>query len=149
MNVVLLEKLPNLGEIGQVVKVKSGYARNYLLPFGKASVATAENLAQIEKDAEQLRLKAEQALQNAQQLAEQLKQSSVAIVAAASEEGKLYGSVTNRDIVNSLNTAGMQVDRSQINLDDGPIRTLGKHPVRAILHPDVNIVFDISVTKQK
>ena len=145
MNVILLEKLPNLGDIGDVVKVKAGFARNYLLPQGKARVASSENLQQIAEQKQVLQQKAIEQHQLAQNLAEQIKQSNLTIKAAAGEEGKLFGSIGNRDITQALNDLGINVERRQIILDEGALRYVGKHQVRAILHTDVQTTFDVIV----
>lgn len=145
MDVILLEKIDNLGGIGDKVKVKPGYGRNYLLPQGKACVATAENVAKLEARRAELENKATQGLSVAQERAEKLKDVSIRLSAKVGAEGKLFGSVGTIDIAQGCEEAGFHVERSEVRLPDGPIRVAGEHQVELHLHTDVNVPLQVTV----
>ncbi len=146
MEVILLEKVKNLGALGSRVKVKPGYARNYLIPQGKASPATPQNLAAFEaRRAELERIEAEQ-LAAARTHGETLAALHTIVVRQrAGAEGRLFGSVGPQDIATALGIAGITVDRSQVRLPNGPLRTTGDHDVEIHLHSEVNAPLVVSV----
>ncbi len=138
MEVILLEKIGKLGDIGEVANVKAGYGRNYLIPQGKAVFATKENVAEFETRRADLEAAAAAKLNEAQNRAEKLAEiASVTITAVAGEEGKLFGSVGTREIEEAVNAAGGDIVKSEINLPEGAIRSLGEFPVELQLHTDV------------
>ena len=145
MEVILLEKVDNLGGIGDKVKVKPGYGRNYLLPQGKACAATTENLAKLEARRAELEKKAEGELSLAQERAEKLKDISIRLSAKVGAEGKLFGSIGTVDIAQACEEAGVHVERSEVRLPDGPIRVAGEHQVELHLHTDVNVPLQVTV----
>jgi len=146
MEVILLERVAKLGQIGDVVRVKDGFARNFLLPKGKALRATKDNKAKFETmkvdlEARNLELKGE-----AHKVGEKLDGKSFVVLRQASEAGQLYGSVSARDLVSILGTGGFTIDRSQIAIH-APIKTLGLHKVPVVLHPEVEITVTINVAR--
>jgi large subunit ribosomal protein L9 len=144
MDVILLERIERLGQMGDVVKVKPGFARNYLLPQKKALRATKENREYFEKQRAQLEAQNLTRRQDAEQVATKLDGVSVVIIRQAGEFGQLYGSVTTRDIATAITGAGFTVDRRQILLDV-PIKTLGLHKTRVALHPEVTVAVTLNV----
>lgn len=144
MDVILLERIERLGQMGDVVKVKPGFARNYLLPQKKALRATKENREYFEKQRAQLEAQNLHHRQDAEKVAEKLDGQSVVIIRQAGEFGQLYGSVTTRDIAVAVTAAGFTVDRRQILLDV-PIKTLGLHKTRVALHPEVTVSVTLNV----
>jgi large subunit ribosomal protein L9 len=149
VEVILLEKIENLGNIGSVVKVKPGYGRNYLLPKGKATLATPENVAKFETIRADLERKANEALAAAQARAEQLAGLQINLSAKAGTEGKLFGSIGTIDIAEACTRAGVEVDRSEVRLPHGPIRVLGEHQVEIHLHSDVNVPLTVTVLPEE
>ena len=145
MQVILLEKVVNLGGLGDVVKVKDGYARNYLLPQGKATRATPEALAEFEKKRTALEQAQSQALSAAQEKGAKLEGLMVQISQKAGVDGRLFGSVTNVDIVDALKAQGFEVERSMIRLPQGPLKTVGDHDLTVALHTDVLVHIKVSV----
>jgi large subunit ribosomal protein L9 len=145
MQVILLEKVVNLGGLGDVVKVKDGYARNYLLPQGKATRATPESLAAFEKKRSALEQAQTQALSAAQEKGAKLEGLMVQITQKAGVDGRLFGSVTTYDIVEALKTQGFEVERSMIRLPQGPLKIVGDHEIAIALHTDVLVHIKISV----
>jgi large subunit ribosomal protein L9 len=145
MQVILLEKVVNLGGLGDVVKVKDGYARNYLLPQGKATRATPEALAEFEKKRTALEQTQSQALSAAQEKGAKLEGLMVQISQKAGVDGRLFGSVTNVDIVDALKAQGFEVERSMIRLPQGPLKTVGDHELTVALHTDVLVHIKVSV----
>jgi large subunit ribosomal protein L9 len=137
MQVILLEKLPNLGELGDVVKVRQGYARNYLIPHGKAKRATADNLAEFEKRRAELEKAQAEALAAAQERATAIDGFTVQITQKAGVDGKLFGSVTNSDISDALKAQGHDVSKAQIRMPEGPLKQVGEHELKVALHADV------------
>ena len=146
MEVILLQRIARLGDLGDKVAVKPGYGRNYLLPQKKAIAATAANLAAFEARREELERAADSVLFEAKQRAKALSELSIAIPVQAGEEGKLYGSVTVRDIAKAVNEAGVPIERAEIRLPEGPIRELGDHQVRLHLHPEVDLHLPLKIT---
>ena len=145
MQVILLEKVVNLGGLGDVVKVKDGYARNYLLPQGKAKRVTPESLAEFEKKRAELEKAQSETLMTAQEKGARLEGLMVQITQKAGVDGHLFGSVTNVDIVEALKTQGFEVERAMIRLPQGPLKTIGDHSVTVALHTDVLVNIKISV----
>ena len=144
MDVILLERIERLGQMGDVVKVKPGFARNYLLPQKKALRATKENREYFEKQRTQLEAQNLHQRQDAEKVAEKLDGLTAIIIRQAGEFGQLYGSVTTRDIAVAITGAGFTVDRRQIMLDV-PIKTLGLHKTRVGLHPEVTVTVTLNV----
>jgi large subunit ribosomal protein L9 len=145
MELILLEKVDNLGDIGDRVNVRPGYGRNFLLPQGKAATATAENIARFEKIRAELEAKAAAALQAAQARAEKLQGLEVTLPAKAGSEGKLFGSVGPVDIADACTRAGVEIEKSEVRLAEGPLRTLGEHEVGLHLHSDVDVTLTVQV----
>ena len=148
MEVILLQKVANLGNIGDKVKVKPGYARNFLLPQGKAIRASKDNLARFERDRAQLEAQNLKRREEAELVAERVFGLSVVIIRAAGESGGLYGSVTSRDIADACKANGLTVDRAQVLLEQ-PIKTTGITQVRVELHPEVVIQVGVNVARSQ
>jgi len=144
MQVILLEKVINLGQLGDVVKVKEGYARNFLIPKGKARRATDNAIKEFETRRGDLEKAQSDRLAAAQTLNEKLIGAKVRIPAKAGVDGRLFGSVTNFDIAEALSKQGFVVNKSQVRMPHGPLKAVGEHPVSIALHTDV--VADITVT---
>jgi large subunit ribosomal protein L9 len=145
MEVILLEKIANLGELGQVVKVKDGYARNYLIPHGKAKRATEENRKAFEARRAELEQAQAAALAKAQERAGKLDGLTLQITQKAGPDGRLFGSVTNYDIVEALKKQGLEVERAQIRMPQGPLKQVGDFPIQIALHTDVDVTITVSV----
>jgi large subunit ribosomal protein L9 len=146
MEVILMEKVANLGSLGDTVRVRAGYGRNYLIPQGKARPATAENVAYFEAQRAELERRAAEELAAAQRRAEQVNAQPVTIAANVGEEGKLFGSIGPQDIADALNAAGVEVGRHEVRMPDGPIRAVGEFSVSVHLHADVNATASVNVT---
>jgi large subunit ribosomal protein L9 len=146
MDVILLERIEKLGKIGDVVKVKTGFARNYLLPQKKALRATKANLAYFETQRERLEALNAERLKDASGEAGSLDGFTVTLVRQASETGQLYGSASARDIADALSAAERQVERRMVQLDQ-PIKVLGLHKVRVALHPEVVVTVTVNVAR--
>jgi large subunit ribosomal protein L9 len=146
MQVILLERIGRLGQMGDVVKVKDGYARNFLLPKGKAMRATKANMTQFEQQRSQLEAHNLELKREADAVGAKLKGKSFVALRQASDSGQLYGSVSTRDIADLVTEGGFTVMRSQILLDR-PIKTLGQHPVKVSLHPEVAVAVTINVAR--
>jgi large subunit ribosomal protein L9 len=144
MQVILLQKVANLGNIGDLVNVKSGYGRNFLLPKGKATVATTDNIAKFESRRAEFEKKAREELAAAQARGAKLTGFKVTVAAKAGTEGKLFGSVGTSDIAEACTRAGFKVERAEVDLAGGLIRNTGEHVVRLTLHSDV--IIDLTVT---
>jgi large subunit ribosomal protein L9 len=138
MNVILLERVPKLGQMGDVVKVKPGFARNFLLPQKKALRATKDNIAYFESQRVTLEAQNLERRKDAEAVAAKMGNLKVVLIRQASESLQLYGSVTSRDIADGANAAGVKIERGQIELDK-PIKTLGSHTIRVHLHPEVTV----------
>ena len=148
MEVVLLERIEKLGQMGDVVNVKNGFARNFLLPQGKALRATRENLKQFEEQRAQLEARNLELKKEAEDVAGRLNDQSFVIIRSASEAGNLFGSVTARDIAEASTAGGFSMDRRQIALDK-PVKELGLHPIRIVLHPEVDATIKINVARSE
>ena len=149
MEVILLEKIANLGDIGDRVKVKPGFGRNFLLPGGKATLATAENVAKFETRRAELEAKAASDLSKAQSRAESLKDFRLAITAKAGSEGKLFGSVGTTDIAEACQQAGHAIERAEVRLPGGPIRTVGEHVITLHLHSDIDVEVPLTINGEE
>lgn len=146
MQVILLDKVVNLGGIGDNVKVKSGYARNYLIPQGKAVFASKENIEHFAARKAELEAKAARVLAEAQTLADRLNAlAQVVIKAKAGEEGRLFGSINNKDIAKAITDAGVEVERSAVRMADSVIRQAGEYDINLHLHQEVTIGFKVVV----
>jgi large subunit ribosomal protein L9 len=146
VDVILLERVENLGQMGQVVKVRPGYARNYLLPQKKALRATKDNLAYFEKQRAQLEAANLTRKTEAEQVAQKLEGLSVVVIRQAGESGQLYGSVSARDIADGVTAAGFTITRGQVVLDKA-IKTLGLYKLRVVLHPEVSVQVTANVAQ--
>lgn len=148
MNVILLERMGNLGDIGDEVAVRAGFARNYLIPKGKAVRATAENRAVFEERRADLEKAAAGQLALAQGRAAQLEGLALTIVVKAGEEGKLYGSVGTQDIADKITESGIEVSRSEVRLPEGVIRAAGDYEIDLQLHSDVTVTIKVSIVPE-
>jgi large subunit ribosomal protein L9 len=146
MQVILLERIGRLGQMGDVVNVKNGYARNFLLPQKKALRATSENLARFEKDRTQLEARDLELKKEAEAVASKLDGGKFIAIRQAGDTGQLYGSVTPRDIAEVVTSGGFTIDRRQIVLDR-PIKSLGLHPVKVALHPEVVVGISLNIAR--
>lgn len=145
MEVILLEKVENLGNLGDRVKVRPGYGRNYLIPTGRAAMATPENIAKFEERRAELERKAAEELAAAKARAKKLEGQAVRIKAQAGPEGKLFGSIGTVDIAEAVSALGVEVSRSEVRLPEGPIRVVGDHEVELHLHSDVSVKIIVAV----
>jgi large subunit ribosomal protein L9 len=149
MDIILLQKVANLGNIGDRVKVKSGFGRNYLLPAGKATLATPDNIARFEARRAELERLAHEHLSSAGERAVAMKDFKLVIAAKAGTEGKLFGSIGTSDIAEACSKAGFNVQRSEVRLPNGPLRTLGDHAVTLHLHADVDVPLAVSIVAEE
>lgn len=145
MEVILLEKIRNLGALGEQVKVRAGFARNYLIPYGKAVTATAENRAKFEARRTELERAQNESLGIARERAQKLDGFTVQIVRKVAEDGTMYGSVSNRDIAEAVTQAGFELERGEVVLSKGPLKTIGDHEIPISLHPEVSVKIIVSV----
>lgn len=148
MQVILLEKIVNLGNLGDLVNVKPGYARNYLVPQGLATVATEANLKAFESRRLELEKASADKLQAAQARASELEGQSVEIAGRASEEGKLFGSVGVVEISDAFEAKSLQLNKSEIQLPEGPIKLIGEYEVSCSVHPEVSFTVNVSVVPE-
>ena len=148
MEVILLEKVVNLGALGDVVKVKAGYGRNYLIPQGIAVPATESSKAEFEAKRAELEKAQAEALAAAEARRDKLKETVATITAVAGDEGRLFGSVGSVDIAASLTEAGIDVAKSEVRMPEGPIRVTGEHTVSLHLHPDVDVEITVNVVAE-
>jgi large subunit ribosomal protein L9 len=144
MQVILREDVPNLGRSGELVTVKEGFGRNYLIPRGLAVVATGRNVARLDHEQHKIEQREQKLLRSAAAIKQKIEQTSINIAKQVGEEEKLFGSVTTREIADALAAAGVEVDRKAIHLDE-PIRTLGVHSVKVKLRRDVEAVVKVWV----
>ncbi len=149
MQVILLQKVANLGNIGDRVKVRSGFGRNFLLPQGKATLATPENIARFEARRAELEAAAREHLTSATDRAAAMKDFKLTISAKAGTEGKLFGSIGTADIAEACNKAGFKVERSEVRLPSGPLRALGEHTVSLHLHADVDVPLAVAIVPEE
>ena len=149
MEIILLENVANLGGLGDRVNVKPGYGRNYLVPHGKAVPATAINIAEFESRRAELQKEADAQRHAAETRAAGINALSIRILANAGEEGKLFGSVTVRDIADEATAAGVEIDSSEIRLPSGPLREVGEYQVEVYLHPEVSAHVSVAVEAEE
>ena len=149
MEVILLEKVRNLGSLGDTVKVRAGFGRNYLIPHGKAVIANAKNKAEFEARRAELEKYAADELTRAQARAATMQGATVQIPAKAGEEGKLFGSIGTADIAEAMTAAGFPLERSEIHLPAGPIKAIGDYEIPVSLHAEVNFKITVSVIAEK
>jgi large subunit ribosomal protein L9 len=145
MDVILLEKVENIGGIGDQVSVKPGYARNYLIPQGKAALATSENIAKLESRRAELETKAQAELDAAKARGAKLEGQVLYLKSNAGPEGKLFGSIGTIDIAEACEALGVPVERSEVRLPEGPLRVVGEHPIELHLHFDVNVAMTVVI----
>lgn len=145
MQVILLENIAKLGDLGDKVSVKSGYGRNYLIPQQKAVPATAENIEEFETRKADLQAQAGQKLTQAETRAESIDALKISITSKAGEEGKLFGSITVRDIADAATSRGVAIEKSEVRLPEGPLRELGEYAIDIHLHSEVNAVLKVEV----
>ena len=148
MEIILLEKIRNLGDLGDQVTVKPGYGRNYLIPQGKAVRASKENQEIFESRRAQLEAAASEALSKAQARAAELEGVVIEIARRASEEGKLFGSVAVSDIIEAVKATGKELDKVEVNLPEGAIKVIGEHDIDISLHPEVSLTLKVLVTAE-
>lgn len=148
MQVILLEKIGTLGDLGDVVKVKDGYARNFLIPSKLARRATDAAIKEFENKRAELEKAASEKLATAQALGQKLSGQNVRIVQKAGVDGRLFGSVTNADIADALGRMGLAVHKSQVRMPNGPLKTVGEHPVTVTPHTDVSSELTVHVFAQ-
>jgi large subunit ribosomal protein L9 len=146
MQVVLLERIEKLGKMGDVVKVKDGFARNFLLPRKKALRATSDNIARFEKQRGELEKQSDEQKGQAAQIAERLEGKLFVVIRQAGDSGQLYGSVSTRDIADAVNVTGFSIDRTDVQLDR-PIKTLGLHKITIVLHPEVKAAVTVNAAR--
>jgi large subunit ribosomal protein L9 len=149
MQVILLEKVANLGQLGEIVKVKPGYARNFLIPTGKAKRATEANLAEFEQRRAELEKAQNQTLSTAQERAEKLEGLSVQVSQKAGVDGRLFGSVTNYDISEALKEKGFEVPKAAVRLPEGPLKHIGEYEITLDLHTDVKAHIKVTVVAEQ
>jgi len=145
MDVILLEKIDRLGTLGDVVSVKPGYARNFLLPFGKAKVASPENIKELEARRAELEAKAAEMLAEAEARRAKLDGMAISITSKSGTEGKLFGSVGTADIADAIVAAGVEVEKKEVRMPTGPIRVAGDYDIELHLHTDVNATIRLTV----
>ncbi|MCF8192185.1 MAG: 50S ribosomal protein L9 [Burkholderiales bacterium] len=148
MQIILMEKVVNLGQLGDVVKVKDGYARNFLIPQGKAKRATQNNIAAFEARRAELEAAEAARLAAAQAQAAEMTDLTITVEQKAGVDGKLFGSVTNADVAEALAKAGQTVEKMNVRMPDGPLKTLGEHAVTVSLHQDVVVEVKVVVSPE-
>lgn len=148
MNVILLEKVGKLGSLGDTVTVKSGYGRNFLIPFGKAVPANDANVAEFETRRAELEKAAAEKMAEAEARAAKLNELAVTIVSKAGDEGKLFGSIGTRDIADAVSAAGVEVTKSEIKLPEGSLRSVGDFEIAIQLHSDVTATVNLAVVAE-
>ena len=145
MQIILMDKLASLGQLGDVINVKNGYARNFLIPQGKAKRATDTSIAEFEAKRAELEKAQAEILADSQAYAAKFDSLMVQISQKTGVDGKLFGSVTNADIVDALKVHGFEIDRTMIRMPDGPLKQVGDHPLTIVLHSDVSVNITVSV----
>jgi large subunit ribosomal protein L9 len=149
MDVILLQKVANLGNIGDRVKVKSGYGRNFLLPKGKATLATTDNVARFEARRGELEKAAREHLSTAEERAAAMKDFKLTITAKAGTEGKLFGSIGTSDIAEASTKTGFKLERSEVRMPNGPLRMVGEHVVALHLHADIDVPLTVLIVAEE
>jgi large subunit ribosomal protein L9 len=145
MQVILMEKVANLGNLGDVVKVKDGFARNFLIPQGKAKRATEANLKAFESRRAELEKAQNEQLEQATERGNKMNGLTIQVAQKAGPDGRLFGSVTNYDIVEALKKHGHEVERAQVRMPQGPLKQIGDYPIQVALHTDVAVTITVSV----
>ncbi|KAF0815012.1 50S ribosomal protein L9 [Andreprevotia sp. IGB-42] len=149
MQIILLEKVGNLGQLGDVVKVKDGFARNFLIPQGKAKRATEANLKEFEARRAELEARQADILTGAQGRAEKLAGASVTVAQKAGVDGRLFGSITNADIAAAITATGVEVSKAEVRLPEGPLKAIGEYDVTLALHHDVTVDVKVVVVGEQ
>lgn len=149
MEIILLEQVVNLGRLGDLVNVKEGYARNYLIPQGKAQRATKENLAEFEQKRAELEAQQAKILSDAQTKFEKIDGASIEIIQKAGVDGRLFGSVTHYDIADALNVQGYEINKNQIQMPTGPLKQIGEASISVSLHAEVVATITVTVTPEQ
>ncbi|MCB1905747.1 MAG: 50S ribosomal protein L9 [Rhodocyclaceae bacterium] len=149
MQIILLEKLANLGSLGEVIKVRDGYARNYLIPQGKAKRANAANLAEFEERRAELEKIQAERLAGAQAVAEKLDGLALELARKAGVDGRLFGSVGSSDVIAALAEKGVEVERGSVRMPDGPIKQTGENALEVALHSDVVVTINVTVVAEQ
>jgi len=149
MDIILLEKVDRLGALGDVVNVKNGFARNFLLPFGKAKIATETNIKELEERRAELESKEAKTLATAEALKTKLDEMTISISSKSGSEGKLFGSVGNGDIAEAIVAAGIDIEKKSVRLPTGPIRNAGEYEIDLHLHSDVNAKIKLTVVGEE
>jgi len=149
MEIILLEQVVNLGRLGDLVNVKEGYARNYLIPQGKAQRATKENLAEFEQKRAELDFQQAKILSDAQTKFEKIDGASIEIMQKAGVDGRLFGSVTHYDIADALNVQGYEINKNQIQMPTGPLKQIGEASISVSLHAEVVATITVTVTPEQ
>ena len=148
MKIILLDKIQKLGEIGDIVEVNSGYARNFLIPQKKAAFASKKNISEVEARKDELAAMSADALTKAQSRAEEINGSECEIIVPVTEEGALYGSVGTREISEAFINKDIHIDKSEVQLPDGPIKEIGEHNIVISVHPEVSIEVLVKVSPE-
>ena len=148
MKIILLDKIQRLGEIGDVVEVNSGYARNFLIPQKKAAFASEKNISEVEARKDELAAISEDILTNAQARGKDIEGSQCEILVPVTEEGALYGSVGTREISEAFSNMDVQIDKSEVQLPDGPIKETGDHNISISVHPEVSVEVLVKVSPE-
>ena len=148
MKIILLDKIQRLGEIGDVVEVNSGYARNFLIPQKKAAFASEKNIAEVESKKDELAAMSEDLLTNAQARGNDIEGSECEILVPVTEEGALYGSVGTREISEAFSNIDVLIDKSEVQLPDGPIKETGEHNIMITVHPEVSVEVLVKVSPE-
>ena len=148
MKIILLDKIQRLGEIGDVVEVNSGYARNFLIPQKKAAFASEKNIAEVESKKDELAAMSEDLLTNAQARGKDIEGSECEILVPVTEEGALYGSVGTREISEAFSNKDISIDKSEVQLPDGPIKETGDHNIMITVHPEVSVEVLVKVSPE-
>ena len=148
MKIILLDKIQRLGEIGDVVEVNSGYARNFLIPQKKAAFASEKNIAEVESKKDELAAMSEDLLTNAQARGKDIEGSECEILVPVTEEGALYGSVGTREISEAFSNTDVLIDKSEVQLPDGPIKETGDHSIMITVHPEVSVEVLVKVSSE-
>jgi large subunit ribosomal protein L9 len=149
MDVILLQKVANLGNIGDRVKVRSGYGRNFLLPKGKATLATPEHVARFEARRSELERVAREELSSAEERATAMTELKITIPAKAGTEGKLFGSIGTSDIAEHVSRLGYKLQRSEVRLPSGPLRSVGEYQISLHLHTDIDVPITVTIVAEE
>ena len=145
MNIILLENIRGLGALGDTVAVKAGYGRNFLIPKGKAVPATADNQAYFNERRAELEKKAAELFNDSKARADRLNETEVSITAKAGDEGKLFGSIGTRDIAEAISETGIKVDKREVKLPEGPLRSIGEYEIAITVHADISATVKLTV----